>query len=177
MNNVDIRLARIFNTYGPGMHPYDGRVVTNFIMQALNGEDITIYGDGSQTRSFSFVDDTVEALMRLMQQDQTVGPVNIGNPNEFTVKELAEIVIELTGSKSKIIYLPLPGDDPKQRRPDITRAKKYLDWEPKVQLREGLKKTISYFEALDLRKFKKPTNHTAHKTTEGEGKVDKLRQM
>uniref|UniRef100_A0A7S3MFT3 UDP-glucuronate decarboxylase n=1 Tax=Spumella elongata TaxID=89044 RepID=A0A7S3MFT3_9STRA len=177
MNNVDIRLARIFNTYGPGMHPYDGRVVTNFIMQALNGEDITIYGDGSQTRSFSFVDDTVEALMRLMQQDQTVGPVNIGNPNEFTVKELAEIVIELTGSKSKIIYLPLPGDDPKQRRPDITRAKKYLDWEPKVQLREGLKKTIFYFKALDLRQFKKPTNHTAHKTTEGEGKVDKLRQM
>jgi len=177
MNNVDIRLARIFNTYGPGMHPYDGRVVTNFIMQALNGEDITIYGDGSQTRSFSYVDDTVDALMRFMDQEQTVGPMNIGNPNEFTVKELAEMVIELTGSKSKIIYLPLPGDDPKQRRPDITRAKKYLNWEPKTQLREGLTKTIDYFKSLDLRKYKKPTPHTAHKTTEGESSVDKLKKL
>merc|ERR1712151_314195 len=155
-NNVDIRLARIFNTYGPGMHPYDGRVVTNFIVQALAGEDITIYGDGSQTRSFSFVDDTVEALLRFMDQEQTVGPMNIGNPHEFTVKELAEMVVELTGSKSKIIYLPLPGDDPKQRRPDITRARKYLSWEPKTQLREGLLKTIDYFRRLDLRQFKKP---------------------
>jgi len=166
MNNVEIRVARIFNTYGPGMHPYDGRVVTNFIMQALAGEDITIYGDGSQTRSFAYVDDTVEGLLRLMFQDQTTGPINIGNPNEFTVKQLAEIVIELVGSKSKIIYLPLPGDDPKQRRPDITKAKKYLDWEPKIQLREGLTKTIEYFRALDLRKYKKPTPHTAHRTTE-----------
>merc|ERR1719431_757660 len=123
MNNVDIRLARIFNTYGPGMHPYDGRVVTNFIIQALNGEDITIYGDGSQTRSFSYVDDTVDALIRFMDQEQTVGPMNIGNPNEFSVKELAELVVEMTGSKSKIVYLPLPGDDPKQRKPDITRAR------------------------------------------------------
>mmetsp|Transcript_951 Transcript_951/g.2458 ORF Transcript_951/g.2458 Transcript_951/m.2458 type:complete len:406 (-) Transcript_951:40-1257(-) len=177
MNNVDIRVARIFNTYGPNMHPYDGRVVTNFIMQALAGEDITIYGDGSQTRSFAYVDDTVEALIRFMYQEETVGPMNIGNPNEFTVKELAEMVIELTGSKSKIVYLPLPGDDPKQRRPDISRARKHLDWEPKTQLREGLKKTIAYFKALDLRKFKKPTPHTAHKTTEGEGAVDKLRQV
>jgi len=177
MNNVDIRLARIFNTYGPGMHPYDGRVVTNFIMQALAGEDITIYGDGSQTRSFSYVDDTVEALIKFMDQEETVGPLNIGNPNEFTVKELAELVVELTGSTSKIIYLPLPGDDPKQRRPDITRARKYLDWEPKTQLREGLKKTITYFKNLDLRKYKKPTPHTAHKNTEGEESVKKLKQL
>lgn len=164
-NNVDIRVARIFNTYGPSMHPYDGRVVSNFIMQALHNEDITIYGDGSQTRSFGYVEDTVEGLIRLMNQEKTVGPINIGNPNEFTVKELAELVIELTGSKSKIVYLPLPGDDPKQRRPDITKAKLYLDWEPKVQLREGLQKTIAYFKALDLRSFTKPTSHTAHKTT------------
>lgn len=164
-NNVDIRVVRIFNTYGPGMHPYDGRVVSNFIIQALHDQDITIYGDGSQTRSFAFVDDTVDGLMRLMNQEATVGPINIGNPHEFTVKQLAELVIELIGSKSKIIYMPLPGDDPKQRRPDITKAKKYLDWEPKVQLREGLLKTIEYFRALDLRKFSKPTAHTAHKTT------------
>lgn len=177
MNNVDIRLARIFNTYGPGMHPYDGRVVTNFIMQALHNEDITIYGDGSQTRSFSFVDDTVDALIRLMNQEETVGPMNIGNPNEFTVKQLAELVVQLTGSKSKIIYLPLPGDDPKQRRPDITRAKKYLKWEPSTQLREGLIKTIDYFKSLDLRKYKKPTPHTAHKNTEDESSVDKLKQL
>mmetsp|Transcript_59217 Transcript_59217/g.155943 ORF Transcript_59217/g.155943 Transcript_59217/m.155943 type:complete len:413 (+) Transcript_59217:380-1618(+) len=166
MNNVEIRVARIFNTYGPGMHPYDGRVVSNFIMQALHDEDITIYGDGSQTRSFSFVDDTVEGLLRLMFQNETTGPINIGNPHEFTVKQLAEMVIEMTSSKSKIIYLPLPGDDPKQRKPDITKAKKILDWEPKVQLREGLGKTIDYFRNLDLRKYAKPTTHTAHKTSE-----------
>jgi len=167
-NNVDIRVARIFNTYGPGMHPYDGRVVTNFIIQALNNEDITVYGDGSQTRSFGFVNDTVDGLMRLMNQEETVGPVNLGNPNEFTVKQLAERVIELTGSKSKIIYLPLPGDDPKQRRPDITKARKYLDWEPKTQLDEGLLKTIEYFKNLDMRLYKKPTPHTAHKNTEND---------
>jgi len=177
MNNVDIRLARIFNTYGPGMHPFDGRVVTNFIVQALNGEDITIYGDGSQTRSFSYVDDTVDALVRFMDQEQTVGPMNIGNPNEFSVKELAELVVEMTGSKSKIVYLPLPGDDPKQRRPDITRARQYLGWEPKTQLREGLAKTIEYFKRLDMRKYKKPTPHTAHKNTEEEVRVDKWRQL
>jgi len=174
MNSTDIRVARIFNTYGPGMHPYDGRVVTNFIMQAIKNEDITVYGDGSQTRSFSFVDDTVEGLLRLMEQEKTVGPVNIGNPNEFTVKELAEMVIEITGSKSKIIYLPLPGDDPKQRRPDISRAKKYLNWEPKTQLREGLTKTIAYFSALELHKFSKPTPHTAHKNTEDDKSVSNL---
>jgi len=167
-NNVDIRVARIFNTYGPGMHPYDGRVVSNFIIQALNNEDITIYGDGSQTRSFTYVDDTVEGLLRLMNQTETVGPINLGNTHEFTVKELAELVVEMTGSKSKIIYQPLPGDDPKQRRPDITRAKKYLGWEPKVELREGLEKTIAYFRQLDLRKFSKPTPHTAHMNTEAE---------
>jgi UDP-glucuronate decarboxylase len=170
-NNVDLRVVRIFNTYGPGMHPYDGRVVSNFIMQALANEHITIYGDGSQTRSFTFVDDTVEGILRLMNQEETVGPVNIGNPNEFTVKELAEMVIELTGSSSKIIYLPLPGDDPKQRRPDISRARKYLDWEPKTQLREGLQVTIKYFKNLDLRMYKKPTAHTAHTNTEGDKKL------
>jgi len=167
-NNVDIRVARIFNTYGPGMHPYDGRVVSNFIVQALNNEDITIYGDGSQTRSFTFVEDTVEGLLRLMNQTDTVGPINLGNTNEFTVKELAELVIEMTNSQSKIIYKPLPGDDPKQRRPDITRAKKYLGWEPKVELREGLEKTIAYFRQLDLRKYTKPTPHTAHKNTDAD---------
>jgi len=170
MHNVDIRLARIFNTYGPGMHPYDGRVVTNFIMQALKDEDITLYGDGSQTRSFCFVDDTVEGLIRLMNQEETTGPINIGNTNEFTVKELAEVVISVVGSKSKLVYLPLPGDDPKQRRPDITRAKKYLDWEPQVQLREGIGKTVEYFKSLDLRKYKQPTSHTAHKTSEDDVK-------
>jgi len=170
MHNVDIRLARIFNTYGPGMHPYDGRVVTNFIMQALKDEDITLYGDGSQTRSFCFVDDTVEGLIRLMNQEETTGPINIGNTNEFTVKELAEVVISVVGSKSKLVYLPLPGDDPKQRKPDITRAKKYLDWEPQVQLREGIVKTVEYFKSLDLRKYKQPTSHTAHKTSEDDVK-------
>lgn len=165
-NNVDIRLARIFNTYGPGMHPYDGRVVSNFIMQALHGEDITIYGDGSQTRSFCYVDDTVEALLRFMKQEHTVGPMNIGNPVEFTVKQLAELVIEITGSKSRIVYLPLPGDDPRQRKPDISKAQKYLNgWEPKVALREGLEKTVDYFKNLDLRKYAKPTPHNAHKNT------------
>lgn len=166
MNGVDIRVVRIFNTYGPGMNPYDGRVVSNFIMQALNNEDITIYGDGSQTRSFCFVEDLVEAMIRMMNQDAYVGPINTGNPNEFTIKQLAEKIVELTKSKSKIIYLPLPSDDPKQRRPDITLAKKYLKWEPKVQLVEGLKKTIEYFRYLDMRHFKKPTPHTAHKNTE-----------
>ncbi|CAK0900024.1 unnamed protein product [Prorocentrum cordatum] len=167
-HNVDIRVARIFNTYGPGMHPYDGRVVTNFIMQALHNEDITLYGDGQQTRSFTFVDDTVDGLIRLMEQEKTVGPMNLGNPNEFTVRQLAELVIELTGSKSKIIHLPLPGDDPKQRRPDITRARTFMQWEPTTQLREGLVKTIEYFRTLDLRAYKKPTDHTAHKNTDAD---------
>lgn len=147
-NHVDIRIVRIFNTYGPRMLANDGRVVSNFIVQALKGEDITIYGSGEQTRSFCYVSDLIEAIVRMMGQDDAIGPVNIGNPHEFTMLELAQKVIELTGSKSKIVYLSLPGDDPKKRKPDISRAKKILsDWEPTVQLEEGLKKTIAYFES------------------------------
>jgi len=145
-NKVDIRIVRIFNTYGPRMHPNDGRVVSNFIVQALKGIDLTIYGDGQQTRSFCYVDDLLEGFVRLMAQTETVGPVNIGNPGEFTMLELAQQVLKLTGSKSKIVHKPLPADDPKQRRPDITLAQKYLKWEPKVQLAEGLEKTIAYFK-------------------------------
>ena len=145
-NKVDIRIVRIFNTYGPRMHPNDGRVVSNFIVQALKGVDLTIYGDGQQTRSFCYVDDLLEGFVRLMNQTETVGPVNIGNPGEFTMLELAEQVLKLTKSKSKIVHKPLPTDDPKQRRPDITLAQKYLKWEPKVQLVEGLEKTIAYFK-------------------------------
>ncbi len=146
-HNVAIKVARLFNTYGPRMHPNDGRVVSNFIVQALKGEDITIYGDGSQTRSFCYVDELVDALMRLMDTpDEFTGPVNLGNPGEFTIRELAEKVIELTGSKSKLVSKPLPHDDPKQRQPDITLAKKELKWEPAIPLAEGLKHTIAYFE-------------------------------
>ena len=146
-NNVNIKVGRIFNTYGPKMHPNDGRVVSNFIVQALKGEPITIYGDGSQTRSFCYVDDLVECMCRLMATpDDFTGPVNMGNPGEFTIRELAEKVITLTNSSSKLICEPLPGDDPKQRRPDISLAREVLGWEPKVQLEEGLKKTIAYFD-------------------------------
>ncbi|CAN0009001.1 unnamed protein product, partial [Hapterophycus canaliculatus] len=144
-HNIEVRVARIFNTFGPGMHPYDGRVVSNFIMQALSGEDITIYGDGGQTRSFCFVDDLIEGLVRLMNNESEIGPMNIGNPVEFTIKELAEMTVRLTKSSSKIIYKPLPQDDPKQRRPDISFAKRALGWEPSIALEEGLKKTIDYF--------------------------------
>ncbi|MGL5228769.1 MAG: UDP-glucuronic acid decarboxylase family protein [Bacteroidales bacterium] len=146
-NNVRIKIIRIFNTYGPRMSEGDGRVVSNFILQALRGQDITIYGDGSQTRSFQYVDDLVEAMIRMMATDDSfTGPVNIGNPHEFTMIELANKVIKLTGSKSKIIFEPLPKDDPKQRRPDIHLAQKMLDdWSPNIQLDEGLKKTIDYF--------------------------------
>jgi len=148
-NNVKIKVMRIFNTYGPRMHPADGRVVSNFIMQALQNQDITVYGDGSQTRSFAYVDDLIEGMVSLMNsRDDFTGPVNIGNPNEFTILELAQKVIDLTGSKSKIIYQPLPSDDPLQRKPDITLARKELGWEPVIQLEEGLLKTISYFEKL-----------------------------
>ena len=147
-NNVDIRIVRIFNTYGPRMLPNDGRVVSNFIVQALNGEDLTIYGDGSQTRSFCYVDDLIEGFVRMMNQDKIIGPVNIGNPGEFTMLELAKEVLELTGSKSKIVYKPLPGDDPKMRRPDISLAKEALGWEPTIPLRKGLEKTIVYFDNL-----------------------------
>lgn len=143
--NIDIRIARIFNTYGPKMCENDGRVVSNFIVQALRNKDITIYGDGSQTRSFGFVDDTVDGLIKLMEGGYRQ-PVNIGNPREFTVKELAEKVIQITKSKSKIIYMPLPSDDPKQRRPDISKAKRILGWEPIVDLEMGLIDTIEYFK-------------------------------
>jgi UDP-glucuronate decarboxylase len=148
-NGVDIKVIRIFNTYGPNMNPDDGRVVSNFIVQALKGEDITIYGDGRQTRSFCYVDDLVEGMVRMMNsRDGFTGPVNLGNPGEFTMLELAEKVLALTGSKSKIVYKPLPQDDPTQRKPVIDLAKKELDWEPKVALEEGLKKTIAYFEQV-----------------------------
>lgn len=149
-NGVKIKIVRIFNTYGPRMNPEDGRVVSNFIVQALKNEDITIYGDGLQTRSFQFVDDLVEGMIRTMNtSDAFLGPVNIGNPVEFTMLELAQKIIELTNSNSKLVYFPLPQDDPMQRKPDITVAKNNLnDWEPKVMLEEGLKKTISYFETI-----------------------------
>lgn len=147
-NGVEIRVVRIFNTYGPRMLPNDGRVVSNFIVQALRGQDITLYGDGQQTRSFCYVDDLIEAFVRMMDQDEIVGPVNIGNPNEFTIKELAELVLEITGSRSQLIHHPLPADDPMQRQPIIDLAREKLGWEPRVQLREGLTSTIAYFEKL-----------------------------
>ncbi len=145
MNNVDIRVMRIFNTYGPRMNPNDGRVVSNFIMQALNGKDITIYGDGNQTRSFCYVDDLIEGMVRFMNCNGFLGPVNIGNPSEFTIRELAEKVIHLTGSKSQIIKCQLPSDDPRQRQPDISLAREKLGWQPAIPLDEGLEKTIEYF--------------------------------
>lgn len=149
-HNLDIKVARIFNTYGPRMHPNDGRVVSNFIVQALKGQDITIFGDGSQTRSFCYVDDLIEGFIRLMNTDPGfTGPVNLGNPGEFTMLELAEKVIELTGSKSKLTFMPLPQDDPKQRQPNIELAKAKLGWEPKVNLENGLIKTIKYFKSLN----------------------------
>jgi UDP-glucuronate decarboxylase len=147
-NNVDIRVIRIFNTYGPRMRPDDGRVVSNFIIQAQSGENITVYGDGKQTRSFCYVDDLIEAMIRMMNQEEIIGPVNTGNPNEFTILELAEKVIELTGSKSKIIFKDLPEDDPMQRKPDNTLAREKLDWEPQIQLEQGLEKTIAFFNQL-----------------------------
>ena len=148
-NNVDIKVVRIFNTYGPRMHPNDGRVVSNFIVQALQGQDITIYGDGSQTRSFCYVDDLIEGLVRMMATDAGfTGPVNIGNPNEFTMLELAEQVIKAVGGKSKLVFMPLPTDDPKQRQPNITLAKDKLGWQPTVQLEDGLKETTAYFRKL-----------------------------
>jgi UDP-glucuronate decarboxylase len=166
-NHVAIRVVRIFNTYGPRMHPFDGRVVSNFIRQALAGSEITLYGDGLQTRSFCYVDDLLRGMMAMMNQgagegradapDAFIGPVNIGNPTEYTMKQLAETVVELTGSKSKIVHKPLPADDPKQRKPDITLAKAKLGWEPTVELREGLKKTVDYFRSLDMRRFRAPT--------------------
>lgn len=148
-HDVDIRVARIFNTYGPNMHPNDGRVVSNFIVQALMGENITMYGDGTQTRSFCYVDDLVDGLIRLMAADSKLsGPINIGNPGEFTMLQLAEKIVGITGSKSKIVFEPLPEDDPKQRRPDISLAQSELDWTPTVDLNTGLKKTIDYFDSV-----------------------------
>mgnify|MGYP000744678183 CR=1 FL=1 len=148
-HNLDIKVVRIFNTYGPRMHPNDGRVVSNFIVQALQGKDITIYGDGQQTRSFCYVDDLIDAMVRMMNSEQGfTGPVNIGNPGEFTMLQLAETVLKLSGSKSKIVYQPLPSDDPKQRQPNIDLAKAKLGWQPKVHLEDGLKETIAYFRKV-----------------------------
>lgn len=151
-HNLDIKVVRIFNTYGPRMHPNDGRVVSNFILQALQGEPITIYGDGEQSRSFCYVDDLVEGFLLMMDTGTDFpGPINLGNPNEFTIRELADAVLDLTGSKSKLVHKPLPQDDPRQRQPDISLARKKLDWEPQMQLREGLTETIAYFDEM-LRK-------------------------
>ncbi|MEI9989854.1 MAG: UDP-glucuronic acid decarboxylase family protein [Rhizomicrobium sp.] len=148
-NNVAIKVVRIFNTYGPNMHPTDGRVVSNFIVQALRGEDITVYGNGSQTRSFCYVDDLVDGITRMMLTDrEVIGPINLGNPNEFTIRKLAEIVIEMTGSRSQIVIRPLPQDDPKQRQPNIGLAKSVLGWSPTTELRDGLTKTIAFFDDL-----------------------------
>jgi UDP-glucuronate decarboxylase len=148
-HKLRIKVARIFNTYGPRMHPNDGRVVSNFIVQAFRNKDITVYGDGTQTRSFCYVDDLVEGLIRLMETgDEAIGPVNLGNPEEFTIRQLAEIVVEITGSASKIVHRPLPTDDPKQRQPEISKAQELLGWRPTVPLREGLTKTAAYFEDL-----------------------------
>lgn len=158
MNSLDIRIVRIFNTYGPRMHPFDGRVVSNFIRQALGGEDITIFGDGSQTRSFCYRDDLVQGMIRMMNGPSSfVGPVNIGNPNEFTILQLAEKIIELTGSRSRIVHQPLPPDDPVRRRPDIQLARAQLDWEPHISLAEGLNRTIDWFRTIELDQFRPPT--------------------
>lgn len=162
-HRLNIRVGRIFNTYGPRMHPNDGRVVSNFIMQALNGDPITVYGDGSQSRSFCYVDDMVDGLIRLMSAaDDVTGPVNLGNPTEFTILELAETVIELTASKSEITFEPLPEDDPVRRQPDITLAKKGLGWQPRISLQDGLSKTIDYFEELMRANNRSNPLHTAH---------------
>lgn len=147
--DISIKIIRIFNTYGPNMHPQDGRVISNFIMQALHNEDITIYGDGMQTRSFMYVDDLLEGMLRFIKADKSfIGPLNLGNPNEFTIKDLAQIVIKMCKSNSQIVYKPLPGDDPKQRQPNISLAKEKLGWEPHIQLEEGLKRTIDYFQKI-----------------------------
>jgi len=158
MNRVNIRIVRIFNTYGPRMHPFDGRVVSNFIRQALADDDITLFGDGSQTRSFCYRDDLIDGMIRMMNgPDDFIGPVNIGNPDEFTIRQLAELVIELTGSKSTIVEKPLPADDPTRRRPDITLAKEKLKWSPKVALRDGLQKTIEWFSTINIDQYRPPT--------------------
>lgn len=157
MNRVDIRIVRIFNTYGPRMHPFDGRVVSNFIRQALLGEDLTVFGDGQQTRSFCYRDDLVEGLIRMMDATDLIGPLNLGNPDEFTIEQLAELIIELTGSRSQVVTQPLPVDDPVRRRPDISLARKHLDWQPRVALRDGLEKTIEWFRSIDFENYRPPT--------------------
>lgn len=158
MNKVNIRIVRIFNTYGPRMHPFDGRVVSNFIRQAIAGEDITIFGDGQQTRSFCYRDDLIDGIIRMMNgPDDFIGPVNLGNPVEFTIRELAEMVIELTGSKSKLVTEPLPEDDPTRRQPDISLAREKLGWEPETSLREGLQKTVEWFRSISLDHYRPPT--------------------
>jgi UDP-glucuronate decarboxylase len=158
MHKLNIRIVRIFNTYGPRMHPYDGRVVSNFIRQALHNEDITVFGAGHQTRSFCYRDDLIEGMIRMMSApDDCIGPINLGNPDEFTILELAQLVIELTGSKSKVIHKDLPIDDPVRRQPDITLAKKRLSWEPKTPLRDGLKKTIEWFRTIRWDEYRAPT--------------------
>lgn len=158
MNRVNIRLVRIFNTYGPRMHPYDGRVVSNFIRQALKGEPITLYGKGEQTRSFCYRDDLVDGMIRMMNApDDCIGPLNLGNPVEFTIRQLAELTVELTNSKSEIIYKPMPSDDPSRRQPDISLAREKLGWEPKVNLRDGLTKTIEWFKTIDWDDYRAPT--------------------
>jgi UDP-glucuronate decarboxylase len=158
MNGVNVRIVRIFNTYGPRMHPFDGRVVSNFIRQALVGRDITIYGEGNQTRSFCYRDDLVDGMIRMMEgPDSFPGPVNLGNPGEFTILALAKLVIELTGAKSKLAFEPLPQDDPHRRQPDITLAREKLGWEPRVALREGLEKTIAWFRTIDLADYRPPS--------------------
>jgi len=157
-NGVNTRLVRIFNTYGPRMHPFDGRVVSNFIRQAINGTDLTLFGDGSQTRSFCYVDDLINGLIAMMDgPDDFVGPVNLGNPHEFTVKQLAELVLELTGSGGKLVFKALPEDDPRQRCPDISLAKARLNWEPSIELREGLMRTVSWFRSIDFADYRAPT--------------------
>lgn len=160
LNRVDVRIVRIFNTYGPKMHPYDGRVVSNFIRQALMGEDITIFGDGTQSRSFCYRDDLIEGMIAMMNGPKDfIGPVNIGNPGEFTIRELADMVLEMTGSKSKIVEKPLPEDDPVRRQPDISLAKQKLNWEPKIALAEGLKETIDWFRTIHIEDYRAPTPH------------------
>lgn len=158
MNNVKVRIARIFNTYGPRMHPFDGRVVSNFICQAIEGRDITIFGDGSQTRSFCYRDDLVEGLIRMMNSgDDLVGPMNLGNPEEYTIMELANMIVELTGTRSQLVRRTLPVDDPTRRRPDISLAKEKLGWEPKMAVREGLQQAVAWFESIDISLYRAPT--------------------
>ena len=166
MRGVDIRVARIFNTYGPHMHPFDGRVVSNFIRQALAGEDITIFGDGKQSRSFCYVDDLINGFIAMMDADEATGPINLGNPGEFTMLELASLVLELTGGNSELVMKPLPADDPTQRQPDITLAKSTLGWEPTIPLKEGLQKTIAWFSDQDLSQWTPPTPNWAGGLTE-----------